>query len=370
MTGASGGHVRPFREHDVPQVADLHHRVFGRASGAASPALRTYVDELFCRHPWQDEGLPSLVYEDRRGCITGALGVLPRPMWMNGRRVRAAVSHSFMVDPESRPALAAVQLVKAYLTGRQDIALADANRLSERMWGLAGATTPLLYRLRWTRALAPAQYALAWLTRRGVARPVVRCLRTVGRAADAMMTSIPSSPFRQKPPAFSGEELDARALADCHSEFSRSRSLRPEYDTRSAQWLLEVLGRKAHLGTLRKVLVCDPTGRVAGWYLYYLKRRDVAEVVQVGGRDDSIIGVLNHLFHDAWQGGAAAISGQVDPAFMQALSDTQCVFRLDGNTGGVRLHSRRQDVLQTFLRGDAFLTRLESEWWIPFEQTS
>lgn len=366
MTVGSTGHVRPFHQDDLSQVADLHERVFGGGASSASPALKAYIEEIFWRSPWHDEALPSLVYEDACGRIAGCLGVMPRPMWLNGCRVRAAISHSFMVDPASRSTLAALQLVKTYFTGPQDISLADANHLSERMWGLAGGTTPLLYRIRWTRALRPARYALSWLKKRGVTRLAVGGLRPVCRAADAVVTSLPSSPFRQTRPSLAGEELDGSALADCLSEFSRTRSLRPEYDKRSVGWLLAMLGRKAHLGTLRKVLVRDATGRVAGWYLYYLKRGDIAEVVQAGGRDDSISRVFDHLFYDAWQSGAVAVSGQVDPAYMQALSDAHCIFRLDRHSGGVRLHSRHEEVLQTILRGDAFLTRLEGEWWIPF----
>lgn len=365
MKRESMGHVRPFGEGDISELADLHQRVFG-GGGPASPALKAYLEDIFCRNPWRDEALPSLVYEDDRGRIAGCLGVMPRPMWLNGCRLRAAVSHSFMVDPASRHTLAAVQLMKAYFAGRQDIALADANQLSRPLWGLAGGTTPLLYRLRWTRPLQPTRYALAWLRTRGVTGPAAWALQPACWAADAVATRLASSPLRQRPPTLAGEALDSRALAECLPECARSRSLRPDYDDRSTAWLLNILGRKTHLGTLRKALLRGADGRVAGWYLSYLKRGDVAEVVQVGGREDSIGGVLDHLFHDAWRGGAVAISGQVDPAYMQALSDAHCVFRLDRNSGGVRLHTRRPEVLQAILRGDAFLTRLESEWWIPF----
>lgn len=363
---SSTGRVRPLDEGDIAQVAALHQRVFG-GGGSASPALTAYLEEIFCHSPWHDEALPSLVYEDDRGRIAGCLGVMPRPMWMNGCRVRAAVSHSFMVDPASRHTLAALQLVQAYFTGRQDIALAEANHLSRQMWALAGGTTPLLYRIRWVRPLRPVRHALAWLTHRGLPGPVFRAFQPLGWAADALVTRVGGSALRLTPPALFSEELDSHALAHCLTEFSRNRSLRPEYDGRSAAWLLGMLGRKVHLGAPRRACLRDAHGRLAGWYLYYLKRGGIAEVVQVGGRDDSIGSVLDHLFHDAWQGGAVAVSGQVDPAHMQVLSDACCIFRLDRHSGGVRFHSRRPDVVQSILRGDAFLTRLEGEWWIPFE---
>lgn len=362
----SMGRIRALAEDDVPQVADLYERVFGGGGGSASPALRSYLEEIFCRHPWRDETLPSLVYEDGDGRIIGCLGVMPRPMSMNRRPVRAAVSHHFMVEPGRRSPLVALDLLKAHFAGPQDISLADVNEPSRQVWAAVGGTTPLLYRIRWTRPLRPGRYALAVLGKRGLPKLLQVGLGPLGRVVDALAAPLPQSPFRPRPPAASGEELDGAALACCVAEFARSRSLRPEYDDRSAKWLLEILGQKSQLGMLRKVLVRSAEGRVAGWYLYYLRPGAVSEVVQIGARPESATDVLDHLFHDAWQGGAVALSGQVDPELMPALSDRDCLFRIDPTSVGVRLHSKHPDLIQAVLRGDAFLTRLEAEWWIPF----
>jgi len=57
--------------------------------------------------------------------------------------------------------------------------------------------------------------------------------------------------------------------------------------------------------------------------------------------------------------------GQVDPAFFHALSKKDCLFHHDGGSW-MLVHSRHPELLHAIHRGDAFLTRLEGEWWISF----
>lgn len=359
------GRVRRLLESDIPQIADLHARVFG-GTAEASPGLRSYLEEILCHHPWYDEMLPSLVYDDGGGRVVGCLGVMPRPMSMKGRPVRAAVSHTVMVEPGSRARLAGVELIRAYLAGPQDLSLAEGNSTSRRIWPAFGGTRSLLHSLRWTRPLRPGRYALSLLRRRGAPPLVGAGLRPLGGVADAILARVAQSPFRQVVPQTTGEELQAETLLACLADCSRRRALRPEYDERSLKWLLEVLGQKNHLGTLRKVLLRDPRQEAVGAYLYYVNAGGVSEVVQVLARPDSVNEVLDHLFHDARQHGALALSGQMDPGVMQELSDRYCRFRLDPDSAGVWVHSKHPELLQAILRGDALLTRLENEWWIPF----
>src|SRR5215475_13545011 len=91
----SMGRVRSFVEHDIPYIAELYGRVFGGGKGPATQRLRSYFAEMLLRNPWYDEALPSLVYEDHKGEIVGFLGVMPRPMSIDGRPVQMAISHTF-----------------------------------------------------------------------------------------------------------------------------------------------------------------------------------------------------------------------------------------------------------------------------------
>ena len=72
---------------------------------------------------------------------------------------RVAVSSQFIVEPESRLEWAGVQLEKAFLSGAQDLSLADeANDSSCSIWERLGGSTALLFSILWTCFLQPAQY--------------------------------------------------------------------------------------------------------------------------------------------------------------------------------------------------------------------
>src|SRR3989337_1327620 len=95
------GFVRPFRDTDIPQVADLHRRVFNLAS-APGPRLdrayRNYFQGIFLNHPCSTPGISSLVY-DESGTVTGFLGVTAQPIFIRDHPAIAAVGSQFIVDP-------------------------------------------------------------------------------------------------------------------------------------------------------------------------------------------------------------------------------------------------------------------------------
>jgi ribosomal protein S18 acetylase RimI-like enzyme len=59
--------IRPFAPEDISQVAELHRRAF-RTADRNSPRLgsctREYFTDIFLNHPWSEEGIASLVYEE------------------------------------------------------------------------------------------------------------------------------------------------------------------------------------------------------------------------------------------------------------------------------------------------------------------
>jgi hypothetical protein len=102
-----------------------------------------------------------------------------------------------------------------------------------------------------------------------------------------------------------------------------------------------------------------------GWYLYYGNSGGIGAVVQIGAKEGCAEEVLDHLSYHAKQRGLVAISGQVDPALFPALAGKDCLFHHDGGSW-MLVHSRHPELLQAIHRGDAFLTRLDGEWWISF----
>jgi hypothetical protein len=149
-----------------------------------------------------------------------------------------------------------------------------------------------------------------------------------------------------------------------HLDVLGSRALRPVYDASSLDWLLEQVAEKRQFGSLQRALVRDVTGAVAGWFLYFLNRGGVGQVVQVAARPDAARLVLQHLFHHAWARGAAALAGRLEPGLVPELAALGCRFRREGPW--VLVHSRRPEILLAVQRGDAFLSRLDGEWWLSF----
>src|SRR5439155_1097840 len=120
--------------------------------------LAHYLEQIFCRHPWADEELTSLVYEDERGRVAGFLGIIPRPLRFQGEPVRAAVATQLMVAPERR-GLVGRRLMRTFLTGPQDLSLSDtANEVGRRLWESLGGSVSLIHSLAWTRTLRPCRH--------------------------------------------------------------------------------------------------------------------------------------------------------------------------------------------------------------------
>ena len=358
------GRVRALEERDVARVAELHETVMPKAGYLSSASLREHLSRILLRHPRGVESLPSLVFEDNNGRIVGCLGVMPLSMSFRGRAVTAAISHSFLVAPGSRSVLAGLELAKAFLAGPQDLSMAEGGRASRRIWELAGGDVTLLYSLCWTRPLRPASYALSFLRKRGLSPAVGWALRPLCRIADTA-AAFAGRTFRLPAPPVSAATLDGQTLCRSVSEFAKDKSLHPRYDECSSSWLLESLAQKRGRGAFHHVVVRNQWRETIGWYLYYGDPGETGAVVQIGAREDGAGLVLDHLFHHARQRGVIALSGQVDPSLFSAFAGKDCLFHHDGGSW-VLVHSRHPELLQAIHRGDAFLTRLEGEWWISF----
>ena len=362
IRSSNRGRVRPLVEDDLEPVVELHRRAFG-AGEIPTEELPAYLEELFFRHPWRDERVTSLVYEDEAGEVVGCLGVMPRPMTLRGEPILAAVSHNFMVDPERRSTPVAFELMRSLFDGPQDLSLAEGNDASRRIWTATGGGTSLLYSFRWTCPLRPARHAVDLLGRRGHVGPFAALLRPLAGAADAVAARLPRSPLRPRAPDLHAEELDAETLSGCVERFSRRRALRPVYDAAAVEWLFGALALRRDRGELRRVLLRKGEA-VAGCYLYYARPGSAADVIQAGATEESAAGVLDHLLRDARDRGAVAVSGLLDPALLPALSERLAPFHRGRSATWLLTHSRDERILRALDSGDAFFTHLEGEWWL------
>ena len=343
-------------------AAALLKAVFTQNCWPSTPDLAAYLRQMFCDHPWRDDEIPSWIACEGENPV-GFLAVMPRPMMHGQRPIRAAVGCQFLVHPERRQSLVAVQLLRRFFQGPQDISLADgANSLSARLWESMGGAVSPVHSLAWIRVLRPAQGALR------LARSRSRWLQAIGGigsplAALADACVMRAAPFRFRPQLLE-QDLDARSLHAALAEHTAHFALRPQYDLPSLEWLLKQVAAKKRHGRLEARILRDANGRMAGWFLYYLDPDGMSRVVQLAARPDRVRPVLEHLFHHASERGTMALEGRMDPRFAAELGKMQCFFRNCGEL--TLLHSRDPSLLAPLLLGNAFFTRLEGEWWLRF----
>jgi GNAT acetyltransferase-like protein len=226
--------IRVMTEDDVPAVAALFRRVYPDQRWTSQAACESYFGEMLFHNPWFDPELPSWVAEEQ-GRISGAYGVMARPMLLRGRPIRVAVGCQFMVDPQQRNGLTWLQLIQACISGPQDLTLADgASDQARRMWLGIGGAAPPLYSLQWIRPLRPARYALSLLEERtAFPRPLAFAARPLGALADALAARLRPNRFLREDSGLAEDALDPDAMLAHLPEILHGNVLQPFYDARS-----------------------------------------------------------------------------------------------------------------------------------------
>jgi GNAT acetyltransferase-like protein len=348
--------LRPLRREDAPVVAELHAKAFGGQGWPSVEARAAYFREVLFDGPWCDAELPSWIAEDGDRMV-GFLAVLPRPMRAGGRRLRAAVSCQFAVHPDARSSLVALALMKRFISGPQDLSIADgANDASCQCWLACGGIASALHRLHWLRLLRPGRALMEF----AASRPRLPWLKHLLAPAQAFAHLL--GPRAARPRATESGPLEAGDLVAAMQEVAHAFAVGPCYEARDAAWLLGQARAKRRHGELQGASV-RAAGRLLGWFLYYLSE-GTSRVLSIGGSREALPAVLDALFAHARERGAAAIEGRVEPQIAAALRGKRCLFYDSGIS--TLMHAREPALLLPFLSGDAQFTRLEGEWWMRF----
>lgn len=350
--------IRPFAEADIPAVANLYNRVFLKTNTPAPAALQERFRRFYFQNPWVDPELPSLLYAEPDGSITAFLGLLPRPFSGSGRTIRVAVSSNFMVDPARRGGLAAIQLLKAFFDGPQDLSMAEGGDTSLKIWEAVGGRRVYVRSLNWLRLLRPAAYGLnsasgtSW-------EPVATLFKPGAWVADQLLAAYPLNPLKLAPSPPACTEIGADELLALYRE-DPVGAIRPVYDRPALEWLLRTLADKTSYGTLKSVVVRDGKGETLGWFVYYLNRKGASEVLQLRARGDALVPVIEAMLAHASRSGLTALSGQCTPTVMGPLSKRGAFFR---NTGAWFLaHARDPELVRMLEQDQLSFSRLEGEW--------
>lgn len=353
--------IRPLERDDLPEVAALYE--LRMRSGQRVPRAETiaFFERTLFDHPWHDAELPSLVHLDRSGAIIAFLGSHARRLRFDGEPLRLACSGQLVADPEAENRAAGALLLARYLKGEQDLTITDgATPAVHRIWERLGGRSFALACVGWTRVFRPLEFlAERRAARRG--REAPRVARGPLAALDWLAARARPGLLVPSESSASAELLTPPGLLDCFEELGGRFRLRPDYDSDFLAWLLHELNLVGERGKLVAQVVRGAQGRLAGWYVYYLRRGGRSDVIQVVARRQDTELVIDHLFSDAQRGGAAALAGRLEPPLLEALAQKRCILRY---TGEALVHSRREEVLGAIASPQGLLTRLEGEWWM------
>jgi hypothetical protein len=354
--------IRPFNSDDIPRVAKMIGDTFTFAKQMDLETISWALDEVIFNNPWVREELPSLVYEHSDGSVKGFLGVSPRIMSFNGKKIKVAITHNYVVEPGIHAALSGTKLFKTLLDGSQDLVISgSAGDPSKFIMEKSGGAIGYLYSTGWRIPVKPMQCGLNYLTGKWNAPLISKVMSPFTKTGEFLMGRIMGEPFRYRPPEGTLRTLSPEAIVKYQNTFSRGYSLRPDYTPASLQWVLDIAARARHLGDLEILGIYDGKDHFLGWVIYYLKPGGRCEVLQMAAKEGKESQVLNHLIYHTWKKGAAELVGRVEPAFMRALSRSWALF-VPGRMW-MLLHGN-PDIVSAISSGDAFLSRLEDDVWL------
>jgi hypothetical protein len=360
------GEIQAFTKDHIPGVADLYMKVMRGKRRPAAISLRNYFGEIFLENPWVAEDIPSLVYL-HNGVVAGFMGVIPRTMEFKGRAIRVAATTQFMVDHDPSPGPAAISLLSRLFKGPQDLTFGDgASEDAQRIYTGVGGHAARLYSFNWLRPLRPLRTLSEYADRAtGVLKLVGRVAAAAAVPVEFLLTKVPHEALRMPESPYRSTPVDSDGLLRAIQEIGWRDSLKPVYEPESFRWLIAQTASARKFGELRTVVIHEPDGTLAGWYVCWIKKAGPANLLQIGARRaNQHEGVLLALFRDAWQLGATSVKGQSMPAWLVNLTNQYCLFRIPNTS--VVFHSRDTQIVDAIYRGNGALTRLDGECWLRF----
>ncbi len=358
--------IRPFRTEDMGQVVGLFEQVFRSGSRAAPPGLAAYFQRTLLDQPWADPEIPSLVYQSEDDRVVGFVAAHIRRLRFHGRRIRVACGGQLMADPTSANRAVGALLLRRFLAGPQDLTITDsATTSTQRMWKGLGGRASYARALRWVRLLRPWGYLGDRLLARLGSERLARGARPLWAALDGATDWVPGIALERLPAGTRAVELTPDLLLECLESAGSSFVVRPDYDRAFLEWLFEEMSAVRVRGRLVKALIRDRRGMPIGWFVYYLNRGGVGEVMQIGGTGRGTAAAIDHLLLHARAHGATAVVGRLEPALLEPLSQREIFVR--PALAGLLVHSQDPALLLALESDRALLSRMEGETWMGYD---
>jgi hypothetical protein len=363
--------IRPFTREDIAQVASLYELVIRSKTRQAPPALGNYFERIFFENPWIDPEIPSLVFEDKDGTISGFVGSHVRRMRFDGKAIRVGVCSQLIADPEVRSQAVGAFLMRKYMTGPQDLSLMETCSDGMRLiWENLGGQTVHLNCLNYTRFFKPLRFAANQVINRGKLRPIRGLLRATADALDVPASRIKSLKLEDK--GMGADDLTPESYLEHLPAIAGKRRLVPNYDLDFLRWQWFEMAQVKSKGDLHGSLVRDEKSQVVGWYLYQVTPGDKGHIIQVEAKRGFEDEALAQLFSDAKHRGATLLHGRMEPNLhVPLVRENRCW--LHSRYDRTLIYSRNPEILRAYYSGDAIFTRMEGEFWMgfhlePFEQ--
>ncbi|HEV7322815.1 MAG TPA: hypothetical protein VGO04_29795 [Ensifer sp.] len=358
--------IRSLESGDIPTIAGMFQRVF-RDDRAVPPALVSYMRQLYLDAPGCDPEIRPLVHVNDHGRITGFVGVNALPMTLNGKRLRAAICGSLMVEDREADPLAGARILKAFLAGPQDLSFSEtASEVSAQMWSkLRGVVLPQ-YSLDWVRVIRPATFSLSVAANRikpaRIAAPFARALDSFYRKrmgqGEQRWSALPEAGVA--PAGFTAKETDRLGFAAVVPQFTAQFALRPDWSEGQLDHILSDAEQKPDQGELAYALVAARTGAVVGAFAYYAKVGEIGRVLQILALPGQAGPVIDCLVDAASKRGLAGLRGRTQPALMEAMLGRRIAFV---HVASTVVHSRDQAVVEACRDGQAFFNGIAGEHW-------
>ena len=351
--------VRACTPDDMPAVAGLFQRTFRDARVPAPASLTRYLRELYFEHPWRDPALTSKVFVTD-GAVRGFIGILPLRLAFRGATLRAAVAGTLMVEKPQENPLAGARLLRAYLSGPQDVSLSDsANPVSRGMWERLGGKTVPTQSMEWVRAFRPFATAVALAAE---IVPTARFARPIGAVADRTAGLFSRDLFGLQPIETAAQDSEPTddELVRAIPELASACEIRPAWDAATLRWMLAHAANKNRHGPMVRRIVRGKDGRALGCYIYYGRRGGVGWVLQLMARPDAIGPVLDHLFACAFARGCVAVRGRSQACLLDPLQRRQCLFF---HRSAMVVHAHDAGLVAAIRRGEGLVTGLSGDAW-------
>ncbi|MHA6644891.1 hypothetical protein [Mesorhizobium sp. A623] len=357
------GEIRAVRSEDLATVAGLFQRLLRKSGRPAAPSLEAYLAGLFLHGPDQDPEINSLIHIGDNGIVSGFIGALPLPMLVEDTPRRGAVAVALVADDRAGDHFAGARLMRAFLSGPQDISLTEtANHTSATMLRKLRATVLPDHSLEWLRVIRPAGLAVELAAHTTKA---ARLFAPFALPVDALIRRGAESRWFNVGHALPGKALHNRDAGGDETlalivQFTEAYAARPQWTDAGLRYRVAESRRKALYGSMVRRAVIARDGRPTGMFLYYGDPGRIGRVLQILSAPGQAGAVIDSMLTHAGERGMVALRGRTMPALLDAMLGRRFIF-LHGSSSMV--HARDPALLEPFRAGKAFFNGFAGESW-------